>query len=273
MKPKIIEAPRPAPPFFSYLLCIFAFLVLYLPLVTVVVYSLLVPEAGPDSPRYVGIDWYTKVFANNQLLTALWTSLSVAACSTLLATLIGTLTALSLERGRFPGRKLLDGLVLMPLVMPELVLGLSMLMWFVMLRMVLGWTSIVLAHVTFCVSYVIVTVRSRLRDFDKTMEEAAYDLGATRWQSFWLVKFPLIRPGIVAGALMAFTLSFDDFIITFFTAGVGTNTLPLKLYSMMRLGINPEVYALSTLLLLTTFVAILTFSWYGEGWLDKDSIS
>jgi len=141
-------------------------------------------------------------------------------------------------------------------VMPELVLGLSMLMWFVMLQVTLGAVSIILAHTTFCISYVVVTVRSRLQDFDEAMEEAAFDLGASAWQTFWRVTFPLIRPGVLAGALMAFTLSFDDFIIAFFTTGVASETLPLKLYSMIKLGVSREVYALSAVVLVVTYIGI-----------------
>ncbi len=270
------EAPRPRPATMTCLVGLLAFLVLYLPLITIVVSSFLVPVSSTysdaDLGMVFGLAWYHKVLANPQILTALWTSLVVAASSTVIATLLGTLTALALQRGHFPASKWLDAVVLMPLVMPELVLGLSLLLWFVLLRLVLGWTSIILAHVTFCFSYVVIIVRGRLRTFDQALAEAAFDLGASRWQSFWYVKFPLIRPGVIAGALMAFTLSFDDFIIAFFTAGVGTNTLPLRLYSMMRLGISREIYALSTLLLVGTFAAILLLSWYGEqGWLTRNA--
>lgn len=258
-------SPRPTAPWAVQTISVIAFLVLYIPLVTIVVYSFLVPVDGLGSPKVFGWQWYLRVFENRQLLESLWMSITVALCSALMATLLGTIAALSLERGRFPGRKLLDGIAMVPLIMPELVLGLSLLMWFVMLRLVLGWFSIVLAHITFCMSYVIVTVRSRLQDFDHSLEEAAYDLGATPWESFWRVTFPLIRPGIFAGGLMAFTLSFDDFIITFFTTGVGSDTLPLKLYSMIKLGINPEVYALSSIVLVITFVAIFWISKHGDG--------
>jgi spermidine/putrescine transport system permease protein len=124
----------------------------------------------------------------------------------------------------------------------------------------LGAFSIVLAHITFSVSYVIITVQARLQDFDRTLEEAALDLGATPWKTFWYVTFPLIWPGILSGALLAFTLSFDDFLITFFTAGVGSDTLPLKVYSMIKFGVTPEINALSTTMLLITFILVLSFS-------------
>jgi spermidine/putrescine transport system permease protein len=139
------------------------------------------------------------------------------------------------------------------------VLGLSLLIWFVLLRITLGSFSIILAHITFSVSYVIITVKARLDGFDYSLEEAAQDLGASPWQTFWRVTFPLIWPGVLSGALMAFTLSFDDFLITFFTAGVGSDTLPLKIYAMIKFGVSPEINALSTLMLGATLVMILAF--------------
>jgi spermidine/putrescine transport system permease protein len=175
------------------------------------------------------------------------------------ATLLGTSAALALIRTHFPGRKLFDALTYLPLIMPEIVLGLSLLIWFVLLKITLGTVSIILAHITFSVSYVIITVKSRLHGFDESLEEAARDLGATRWGTFWRITFPLIWPGVLSGALMAFTLSFDDFLITFFTAGVGSDTLPLKIYSMIKFGVTPEINALSTLILALTLVMVLLF--------------
>ena len=143
--------------------------------------------------------------------------------------------------------------------MPEIVLGLALLVWFVLLRVTLGVFSIILAHITFSMSYVIITVKARLHGFDESLEEAAWDLGATGWQTFWRVTLPLIWPGILSGALMAFTLSFDDFLITFFTAGVGSDTLPLKIYSMVKFGISPEINALSTIMLGVTLMMVVLF--------------
>jgi spermidine/putrescine transport system permease protein len=184
-------------------------------------------------------------------------SLNVGLWSTFGATLLGTSAALAITRTRFPGRKILDALTYVPLIMPEIVLGLSLLIWFVLLQLTLGVVSIVLAHITFCVSYVIITVKARLHGFDESLEEAALDLGATPWKTFWQVTFPLIWPGVLSGALMAFTLSFDDFLITFFTAGVGSDTLPLKIYSMIKFGVTPEINALSTIMLAVTLLMVL----------------
>ena len=199
------------------------------------------------------------MFLNESAMSALGTSLWVGFWCTLGATLIGSAAALALDRGKFRGREFMENLIYMPLILPEIVLGLSLLIWFVMLRVTLGSFSIILAHITFSVSYVIITVKSRLQGFDRTLEEAAVDLGAGSSQVFWKVTFPLIWPGILSGALMAFTLSFDDFLITFFTAGVGSDTLPLKIYSMIKFGVTPEINALSTMLLVATFVLVAVF--------------
>jgi spermidine/putrescine transport system permease protein len=230
-------------------IAVFGFLLLYVPLVTLVTGSF---KGGT-------LDWYRSLFANTAVLDALSVSVWVAFWSMALSTLIGTAAALALVRSRFPGKRWLDALTHVPLIMPEIVLGLSLLIWFVLLRISLGSLSIVLAHVTFSVSYVIITVKARLLGFDRSLEDAARDLGATPWQTFRRVTFPLIRPGVISGALMAFTLSFDDFLITFFTAGVGSDTLPLKIYSMIKFGVSPEINALSTLMLGTTIVLVLVF--------------
>jgi ABC-type spermidine/putrescine transport system permease subunit II len=227
---------------------------LFAPLVTVVVYSFLVPTptvSGAVEMR-LGLAWYEGLFANGALGDALLVSVEIAAVVSVVASVLGGLGALALERGRFPGRDLLAAATLVPLVLPELVQGLASVIWFAALRMTLGTHSIILAHATFAVSYVVVTVRARLADFDGTLLEAAADLGAPPLAVFRRVTLPLALPGVVAGAMMAFTLSFDDFLISFFTAGVGADTLPMKLYAMIRFGLNREMYALSSLLILVT---------------------
>lgn len=224
-----------------------AFLLLYAPIVTVVVASFV----GPDGPT---LAHYDQLFADGAIGAAVERSLSVAAGTSLAAALLGTLGALAIERGRFPGRALLGTLTLLPLAMPELVLGIASLLWFATLRMTLGLHSIMLAHVTFAVSYVLVAVRASLRGFDSALIDAARDLGATSWQVHRRVILPLIAPGVLAGALMAFTLSFDDFLISFFTAGVGSDTLPMRLYAAIRFGMSREMYALSALLIVVSAV-------------------
>jgi spermidine/putrescine transport system permease protein len=241
------------------MITVFAFLLLYVPLVSMVVYSFLGPSAGPGSPAEWTVGWYRKIFTNTQVLDAFQISVWVGVWSTLASTVLGTSAALAIDRNRFYGRKFFDALIHLPLIMPEIVLGLSLLIWFVLLKITLGSFSIILAHITFSVSYVIITVKARLDGFDHGLEEAARDLGASSFQTFWRVTFPLIWPGILSGALMAFTLSFDDFLITFFTAGVGSDTLPLKIYAMIKFGVSPEINALSTLMLAATLLLVLTF--------------
>lgn len=228
---------------------------LYVPLFTILVSSFW------DSQTVTGeawtLEWYRRVFQNELLKNALLRSLTIAAGASFIATILGTMSAFALERGEFWGKRTLDSLTLIPLVMPELVMGLSLLIWFVVLRMTLGNFSILLAHVTFCISYVIVIVRSRLRTFDRSVEDAARDLGASTWQVSHLITLPIIFPAIVSAALISFTLSFDDFLISFYTTGVDSDTLPIKLYSMIKFGFNPEVYALSSLLLGSTLVMMI----------------
>lgn len=250
---------RPPSPKFTRLITAFAFLLLYVPLVSMVIYSFLGPSNGPGSPNQWTLDWYRKIGNNTAVLDSFKMSLWVGSWATILSTIIGTAAALAVERYRFPGRKTFDAITHVPLIMPEIVLGLSMLIWFVLLRITLGSFSIILAHITFSVSYVIITVKARLDGFDYALEEAARDLGANSWQTFVRVTFPLIWPGVLSGALMAFTLSFDDFLITFFTAGVGSDTLPLKIYAMIKFGVTPEINALSTLMLGATLLMVVTF--------------
>jgi len=249
---------RPASPPIALGITAIGFLLLYVPLVSLVVFSFL--SSGPvGTSREWTLEWYRKLASNQLVLDAFKTSIYIGFWSTLISTGIGTSAALAVTRIRFPGRKVFDGLTYIPLIMPEMVLGLSLLVWFVFLKVTLGVVSVILAHVTFSVSYVLITVKSRLSGFDESLVEAARDLGASPWKIFWKVTFPLIWPGIVSGALMAFTLSFDDFLITFFTAGVGSDTLPLKIYSMIKFGVTPEINALSTLILAVTLLVVPIF--------------
>ena len=248
------ERTRPNPPVFAVGITLIAFLFLYVPLIVVAILSFIndQPEEGLLTWK-----WYVQAFENDLLRESLWMSLWVGLGSTLGATVLGTAAALALERTRFKGRDFFDALNLVPLVMPEIVMGLSLLIWFVFLKMSLGFVSMTLAHVTFCLSFVIITVRARLADYDDSVEEAARDLGATPWQTFWKVTLPLIWPGILSGALMAFTLSFDDFLIAYFTSGVGNDTLPVKLYAMIKYGVSPTINAMSTLLVVATIVLVV----------------
>jgi spermidine/putrescine transport system permease protein len=204
------------------------------------------------------LDWYVRLLDNTQVLAALRNSLLVAATATLLATAIGTAAALAFHRHRFRRQATLDGLLVLPIVIPEIVMAASLLLLFAGLGLRLGFLTVVLAHVAFSVSYAVVVVRARLAGFDRGLEEAAMDLGAGPWRVFFRVTLPGIAPGVLAAALLVFALSIDDYVITSFVAGVGSTTLPLQIYSMVRSGISPEINAVSTVLLVAT--ALLLFA-------------
>jgi len=245
---------------------LFVYTFLYAPIAILIIYSF---NASRYSAVWGGfsLDWYLKLFQDEAVAQALLNSLIVAALSTLIATVIGTMTAFALERYSFRSRVLLDSLLYLPIIIPEIVQALSLLLFFALifnsiralfgLGPELGLPTIIMGHVVFGISYVTVVVRARLRGFDKTLEEAAMDLGANPRQTFRRVTLPLIMPGVLGGALLAFTLSFDNFVITFFTAGPGSTTLPLMIYSQMRRGVTPEINALSTLILLVSVGFIL----------------
>ena len=247
------EKPRPAPHIAAKIITVGAFSLLLIPLLAVVIYSFFAPVSAAGGLVWrPSLMWYERLFQDQLLGQTLILSLQVAAMTSVLATLLGVTGAMALERAQFPGRRFLASLTVVPLVMPELVMGLASVIWFAFLGVRLGVHTIVMAHVTFALSYVVITVRARLADFDTSLEEAAADLGATPGQVFRTV----IAPAIVAGAMMAFTLSFDDFLISFFTAGAGSDTLPMRLYSMIRFGLNREIYALSSLLIFVTAIGM-----------------
>ena len=232
------------------------YLFLYLPLVLVVVFSF---NDSRLNAEWVGFTWkwYGKLFHNQEMLTAAMNSLIIASVSVVVATVLGTLAGLAMEQSR---QRLLQMLVLAPIAMPEILMGVSLLVLFIMVNMTLGLLSIILAHITFCIGFVALAVQARISSMDPGLVEAARDLGASPWRCFREITLPLLMPGILAGALMAFTLSIDDFVITFFTAGVGSSTLPLQIYSMVKIAVTPEVNAVSTLLMLLTLVVITVAS-------------
>jgi len=234
----------------------FVYLFLYLPLVIVVVFSF---NDSKLNAEWVGFTWkwYGKLLYNQEMLTAAMNSLIIASVSAGIATILGTLAGIAMHQYRL---RLLQMLVLAPIAMPEILMGVSLLVLFIMVNMTLGLISIMLAHITFCIGFVALAVQARISSLDPALIEAARDLGATPWQCFREITLPLLMPGILAGALMAFTLSIDDFVITFFTAGVGSSTLPLQIYSMVKIAVTPEVNAVSTLLMLVTLVVITVAS-------------
>jgi spermidine/putrescine transport system permease protein len=203
------------------------------------------------------LDWYRRLAANELILSSVRNSLIVGVVSTAAATVIGTLVALALGRYEFRGKGFTRNLLYLPIIIPEIVLGAALVTFFGVVAFGLSLWTVVIAHVVFSVSYVAIVVRARLSGFDRSLEEAALDLGARPVQTFWRVTLPLIAPGIVAGALLSFTISIDDYVITSFVAGVGATTLPLQIYSMLKVGVTPEVNAVSTLLLAVTIVLIV----------------
>lgn len=203
------------------------------------------------------IDWYLRVFSDTDLMLALYNSLLVGLSSTVIATILGTLAAIGMNKYSFPGKTLFDAILFLPIVIPEIVMAVSMLIFYVFIQLTLGVVSIIIAHITFNIAFVFVIVRARLVGMEPQIEQAAADLGASPWQTFRHITLPLITPGIISGALLAFTISWDDFLIAFFTAGVGGTTLPMKVYSMIKFGVSPEINAISTIMILFTMVLIL----------------
>ncbi|MDQ2963670.1 MAG: ABC transporter permease [Pseudomonadota bacterium] len=229
---------------------------LYVPLVIVVVYSF---NNSRLNAEWVGftLDWYDKLFHNQEMLAAAANSLLIALTASAVSTVLGTMAGIAMYRYR---SLLLQILVLAPIAIPEILMGVSLLIFFVLLNFTLGLISVALAHIAFCIGFVAIVVRARLAGMDEALTEAARDCGASPWNAFRYITLPLIMPGVIAGALMAFTLSIDDFVITFFTAGAGTVTLPLQIYSMIKIAVTPEVNAVSSLLMLLTLALIIIAS-------------
>lgn len=236
----------------------FAFL--YLPMLILVIYSF---NASKLVTVWAGFStrWYGDLIQNEAFLGAAWVTLKVAVMSSTLATLLGTMAAYVLVRGgRFLGRTLFSGMIYAPLVMPEVITGLSLLLLFIGIGLDRGVLTIVLAHTTFSMCYVSVVVSSRLVSFDRSLEEAALDLGCSAWDAFRLVTLPIIAPAVIAGWLLAFTLSLDDLVIASFTAGPSATTLPIKIFSAVRLGVSPEINALSTIMIAIVATGVITAS-------------
>jgi spermidine/putrescine transport system permease protein len=232
---------------------------LYIPLLTLMAFSFNTSKRNIVWQGFT-LDWYRLVLEDAELLAAFGNSLTIAAVSTVISTILGALTALTLWRFSFGAKSLLEGVLALPIVVPEICLGVAFLVFF---ADVLPWPSelvwplnlgaIIIAHVTFSFSFVALVVRARLASFNREVEEAARDLGAGEWRILVDILIPHMRPGLIAGALLAFTLSLDDFVITFFTSGPDTVTFPIKVYAMVRFSVTPEVNAASTLLIVITF--------------------
>ena len=239
---------------------------LYVPLLIVIVYSF---NDSRLNAEWVGFTfgWYDKLFHNQDMLLAAGNSLLIGLTASAVSTVLGTMAGLAMYRYR---NRVLSILVLAPIAIPEILMGVSLLIFFVLLNLTLGLVSVALAHIAFCIGFVAIVVRSRLAGMDESLTEAARDCGASPLNAFRYVTLPLIMPGVIAGALMAFTLSIDDFVITFFTAGAGTVTLPLQIYSMIKIAVTPEVNAISTLLMLLTLALIIVASKLSPSLLGTD---
>jgi putrescine transport system permease protein len=248
---------------FPHAMLAFGFAFLYVPILLLVIYSFnesrLVTVWGGFS-----LKWYAELFRNEQMLDAALVSLRIAVTSATIATVLGTLSALMMSRfGRFRGRLLFTGMITAPLVMPEVITGLSLLLMFVSLEHLVGWPqgrgvdTITIAHTTFCMAYVNVVVQSRLVGLDRSVEEAAMDLGARPFKAFLVITLPMLAPALVSGWLLSFTLSLDDLVIASFVAGPASSTLPMVVFSSVRMGVTPEINALATLLVLVATATIL----------------
>jgi putrescine transport system permease protein len=262
---------------FSPLALIGGFAFLYIPILSLIVFSfnnsrLVTVWDAANSPT---LKWYRELLGNEQILDAAWLSVRIAAMNASLAVVLGTMAGLALARfGPFRGRTLLAGLTTAPLVMPEVITGLSMLLLFVSMEQLIGWpagrgiVTITIAHVTFSMSYVAFIVQSRLAGFDGSLEEAAMDLGARPARVFFRITLPLMLPAIASGWLLAFTLSWDDLVISQFAAGPGSSTLPMVVFSKVRLGVSPDVNALATILVLLVAAGVtgsaLWMRWQGK---------
>ena len=254
-------------PSFTTVMLVLGLLFLYLPMVVLVVYSF-------NESRLVTVwagfstQWYGELFRDQQILSAVWTSLEIAFFAASMAVCLGTVAAFVMTRyGHFRGKTALSSMVTAPLVMPEVITGLSLLLLFVQMAQLIGWpadrgmATIWIAHTTFCSAYVAVVVAARLREVDRSIEEAAMDLGSPPVKTFFFVTLPVISPALAAGWLLAFTLSLDDLVIASFVSGPGANTLPMVVFSSVRMGVSPKINALATLIILTVSLATL-LAWY-----------
>lgn len=256
---------------FRRLALFFGLSFLYVPILSMVVYSfnnsrLVTVWDTDDSPT---LKWYRELLSNDQILNAAWLSIQVAAVTATGAVILGTLAGLVLARfGPFKGRTLLSGMTTAPLVMPEVITGLSLLLLFVFLEQLIGWpqgrgfATITIAHITFAMAYVTVVVQSRLASFDDSLEEAALDLGARPAKVFFRITLPLILPAILSGWLLAFTLSWDDLVISQFVAGPGSTTLPMVVFSKVRLGVSPDINALATIMVTIVGIGVVLSALY-----------
>ncbi len=242
---------------FLYLVFIF----LFLPIIVLIIYSFNSSSMNIIFEHFT-FDWYKRLFENSDLIESFINTLIVAGVSTITSTIIGTISAYGLYKYDFPGKNIINGLIYVPIVIPEIVLGISLLSIYTLMELELSLFTIILSHIAFSIPFVIVSVRSNLTNDIKVLEESAKDLGASNFTIFRKIVLPTIMPAIISGATLAFTLSLDDVVISYFTAGPGSNTLPLYIYSMIKTGITPDVNALSTLMMLVVFTILISITIY-----------
>lgn len=276
MKPKADLTIRSLGQYALWIITILGLLFLYLPIIVLVIYSF--NDSRTNAVwRGFTLKWYESLLAgfsvgseeigSEIIWQAFSNSMIVGLISTLLATVMGTAIAIALERFRFRGRSLLEGILFLPIIIPDITMGVALLVFFSLIfqvietftgaYLVFGLPTIIIGHVAFNISFVAVTVRGRIAELDPSIEEAALDLGANEWRVFWRITFPLIFPAVLSGALLAFTLSLDDFVITFFTSGVGSTTLPLFVYGLVKKPVPPTINAISTLMLLASLLLVV----------------
>lgn len=237
-----------------YMLLIFAFL--YVPIIIIVIYSF---NSSKSSAIWAGftMDWYVKLMNDDNVLIAIKNSFTVAIISTFISSVIGTIGAVGLHRYKFKGKNAVNLLLYIPIVIPEIIMGISLLIYFSLLKVDFGITTLVISHTTFCIPFVLINVKARLADFDSSIEEAAMDLGANNFIVFKTITLPIIFPAVISGAMLVFALSLDDIIINFFVGGPESTTLPIKIFSMLRFGLSGEINALCTIMLIITFLVLI----------------
>nr|WP_235822243.1 ABC transporter permease [Gottfriedia luciferensis] len=246
---------------------------LYLPILILVLFSFNKSRINAEWTGFT-FDWYLNLFNNPQVIDAFMNSLFIAIVTTILSTILGTMCALALHRHKYKFSNFISGLVYLPIVVPDILMGLSLLILFTNFHIELGSMTIIIAHVTFCISYVIILLSARLSGISSDLEDAASDLGATPWQTFRFVTLPALMPGIIASALLCFTLSIDDFVISFFVSGPSSTTLPIYIYGMVKKGVTPEINAISTILIVTIiFLMVVSEVYRTKGMNNKETES
>lgn len=254
-----MEKLRPQSPWWTRAVLYGVVVAFYVPLAFMVFESLRLKDVSSGDWSF-SLHWYTVLFQDQALVQSLLRSFIIAAGASVFACILGTMSALALQKYRYKGIFFLEYMSFVSLVIPELVFALALLSWFAFLNFPLGYMSVIFSHATFCVAFVAMTVTARLNTLDKYLDEAAYDLGASQFQTLIKVVLPVLMPAVVAGFILSFLLSFDDFLITFYTSGPGKDTLPIKLYSSMKIGLTPKLHALAVLMMVISVMLILALS-------------